>query len=696
MKEFATIESSDTLLLYSKATPRKLLVNGADVPFRIMRQEGNIKLQLSRPRLDPFNSIEIILENSKRVFAYPVGILEEKDFVYHKDLGYKVNESETRFRIWAPGPGEIFVEVFSLDDLEHPLYSLTTFPQPSGLRVASVKENLTGYAYRFRIERYGETLYSADPYAPFTTVNGKYSYIYDLENVKPQGWDKDKGPALRNPVDAILYEVHVKDFSSSWTAGSRFYGKYGAFYEQRYNPPLKIETCLNHLTELGVTHVHLLPVHDFDSIDEEDPTQYNWGYDPSLFFVPEGSYATNPRDPKTRVLEFRKLVQRLHQKKLGVVLDVVFNHTYNSDTPFQKLVPYYYYRLTPSGDFSNGSGCGNELATERPMVRQYVISALKHWIQNYHIDGFRFDLMALLGKETMSFIERELKKLKKDILLYGEPWAASQSTMKDIPFSKGEQKGTNIAVFNDNLRDALKGFTDDESKGFVSGEFSKTQEVMKGIVAEIAYSKSLSGFTSEPFEIVNYVSAHDNLTLIDKIHKCCPEEKFESKVRMAALAISIIFTSQGIPFLHAGSEMLRTKLMEENSYNSGTLINELNYNQKHIYADFYNYIRGLIMLRKTEKLFRLKSSKEIKEKLKFLPIDLPGLIVFMLNDGEKEIFVAHNATKESQKVLFDSRASWKVVAMDCKINLDGITTISRTIPVEPISSTIAVKRTGGK
>ncbi|OAA31375.1 hypothetical protein AT15_07720 [Kosmotoga arenicorallina S304] len=696
MKEFATIESSDTLLLYSKAKPRKLFVNGSEIPFTVKQQEGNLKLTLSKPRLDPFNNVEIVLENSSRVFAYPVGILEDKDFLYQKDLGYKLYESETKFKVWAPGPGEVFVEVFSLDDLANPLFSLTAFPQPNGLRVARISKNLSGYAYRFKIKRYGETLYAADPYAPFATVNGEFSYIYDPEKVKPRGWDEDKGPALNNPVDAILYELHIKDFSNSWTSGSRYPGKYRAFYEKAHDAPLKSGTCLDHITELGVTHVHLLPVHDFDSIDERDPVQYNWGYDPALFFVPEGSYSTNPHDPVIRVLEFRKLVQELHRKKLGVVLDVVFNHTYNTDTPFQKLVPYYYYRLTPDGGFSNGSGCGNELATERQMVRRYIISALKYWVKNYHIDGFRFDLMALLGKETMLSIERELKELRKDILLYGEPWAASHSTMKDKPFIKGEQKGVNIAVFNDELRNAVKGFTDDESKGFVTGSYDKKEEVMKGIIAEIEYSKTLSGFAKEPFEVVNYVSSHDNLTLIDKIHKSCPEEKFENKVRMAALAISIVLTSQGIPFLHAGSEMLRTKLLEENSYNSGTLINELNYNQKYIYADYYNYVRGLIELRKREKLFRLKTSNEIMEKLKFLPIDSPGLIVFTLNDGEKEILVAHNASKENQEVLIDSKEPWKVVVMDCKIDRDGIAEVSSAISVKPISTTIAIKNAGGE
>ncbi|WP_053001165.1 type I pullulanase [Kosmotoga pacifica] len=696
MTGFATVESSDTLILYSNVPPAKLFINGVEAAFTPLFQEVNWKLRLNESKLDPFSNIEIILKNNEKVFAYPVGILEDERYSYSKPLGYKIDENGTHFKLWAPGPGEISIEVFSPNDLKKPVYTLPTFLQPNGLRIAKLEKSLAGYAYRFKIERYGETLYTVDPYAPFSMVNGEYSYIYNLDEATPENWISDKGPVLKDAVDAIVYELHIKDFSSSWTAGSEFPGKYRAFYEESYSPPLNINTCLSHLVELGITHVHLLPVHDFNSVDEEDPYQYNWGYDPALFFVPEGSYATSPCDPVNRVLEFRRLVQKLHQNNLGVVLDVVFNHTYGEDTPFQKLVPYYYYRLTPEGAFSNGSGCGNELATERPMVRHYIINALKHWVENYHVDGFRFDLMALLGKEMMLIIEKELKRIKKDILLYGEPWAAAQTIMRDTPIIKGEQKGTGIAVFNDEIRNALKGYPDDGTRGFVSGEFTKRTEVMKGIVAEIEFSEELSGFASEPSEVVNYVSAHDNLTLIDKFHKSCPDEKFENKAKMAALALAIVLTSQGIPFLHAGSEMLRTKLLEENSYKSGTLINEINYNQKYIYTDFYNYIRGLIELRKKERLFRLKSSEEIRKKLKFLPTRSSAVIAFILHDEEKEIFVAHNASKKPQKVLLDSDASWEILVTDCKINWQGFGKVSRVIPVEAISTTIAIKRAGGK
>jgi pullulanase len=367
---------------------------------------------------------------------------------------------------------------------------------------------------------------------------------------------------------------------------------------------------------------------------------------------------------------------------------VVYNHTYVIDTPFNRLVPYYYYRLKENGEFSNGSGCGNELATERTMVRKFIIDSLKHWVRNYHVDGFRFDLMALLGKSTVLEIERELRQVKEDLLLYGEPWSAASSSIKDVCLTKGEQRNINIAVFNDDLRNALKGYPVDESKGFVSGERGWETGIVIGMLGEIDYSHVFKGFTAHPTETINYASAHDNLTLYDKLIKSVPKISFEERKRMAALALSIILTSQGIAFIHAGSEMLRTKFLEENSYRSGSLINELNYLQKRIYRDFHEYIRGLILLRKNHLLFRLRTADEVRRHVEVLHI-ADGFVSVRLKDDQEEILVAHNARNEA--VSLNISGTWKLLVYDCKIDLDGQRKVLDTIKVERLSTTVAIR-----
>ncbi|MFW6238942.1 MAG: type I pullulanase, partial [Halanaerobiales bacterium] len=397
-------------------------------------------------------------------------------------------------------------------------------------------------------------------------------------------------------------------------------GKYLAFIEKGTVGPGRLATGLDHLSELGVTHVHLLPVYDYISVDDTDPEDYNWGYDPHLYNVPEGSYATDPSD-ESRICELKQLIMALHRRGIGVIMDVVYNHTFHLDTsPFNLTVPDYYHRFDSQACPTNGSGCGNEVATEKPMVRKFIIDSVKYWAEEYHLDCFRFDLMALMDKETMRQIETELEAIDPSILIYGEPWTGGLSALPpEKQMNKGAQQGTSISVFNDNFRNALKGDNDGHVRGYISGEYHREPEVKKGIVGSINYSDDLVSFTRDAGESINYVSAHDNLTLWDKLARSNGDCSEEERIKMDRLAQAIVLTSQGVPFLAGGEEFLRTKFGEHNSYNSGDEVNQLKWERKQEYLNTFMYYRGLIRLRREHPAFRMDTAAIIKENLSFFP-----------------------------------------------------------------------------
>ncbi|MFW6119343.1 MAG: type I pullulanase [Petrotogales bacterium] len=687
MKPYGVIENEKTVTLFSARKPKKVTYNSSEVEFTLKRKcDYSYIIQLKKI-IQPEKEVKIFFSNNDWCYAYPVGILEDK-YSYNGKLGFNVDckSNKTEFKIWAPGPQEIYLELFKSDNLYE---SVTEYPfkREGKIRKVVVEKDLTGYAYRLRIEGYGTRHYSADPYGIAATINGTHSVILDHDKLVPEKWGEDRGPAISDFVDSVIYETHVKDFSTSWTGELEQRGRYLSFTEYSKNR-LGLNTALTHIKNLGITHVHLMPVQDFKSVDEGDRYSYNWGYDPFLYNVPEGSYSEEPENAKKRITELKKLVRSLHDNHIGVVLDVVYNHTYDLDNPFQKLVPFYYYRIAEDGTLSNGSGCGNEIATERDMVRHFIISSLKHWIRDYHIDGFRFDLMALFGVSLMRKISNELRKEKKDLLIYGEPWMASESSMVDEPFLKGAQKGLNVAVFNDEFRDAIKGPLDNEQTGFVSGAYGKELDVCKGIVGGISYSALLKGFASEPGEVINYCSAHDNLTLVDKLIKSSKNVEFSNILRMVGLALCIVLTSQGIPFLHSGSEMCRTKLMDDNSYRSEILVNEINYLSKTHYYMLFDYVKNLIEYRKNEKLLRLKTASEIRSMVKILHA-ANQLIAISIVGEDKEILVVHNASR--YRTTFNHEGRWQLKFYDFKA-VDGNSIIENEVEITPISSTIAIRK----
>lgn len=608
------------------------------------------------------------------------------------DLGCAFNPLYSKFRLWAPTAEKVYLCLFK-DDKKR---EIEMEKSEGGTWFITVNENLKNVLYTYKIFRKGEFVETVDPYAKALTANGTHGVVIDLKDTDPIGWSEDVKPPFDNPVDAIIYELHVRDFSVHRDSGIKNKGKYLAFTEKGTSYK-GVKTGLDHLIELGITHVHLLPIQDFASVDELKEG-YNWGYDPYHYFVPEGSYAVYPNDPISRIKEAKEMILSLHRAGIRVVMDVVYNHTYTVlNSIFDKVEPGYFYRHNPDGSYSNGSGCGNETASEGPMVKKLIIDSLKYWVKEYRVDGFRFDLMGLHDIDTMKEIEKTLHSIDPSLLLYGEPWTAGPSVLPvEKQFLKGAQKGTRIAVFNDNFRNAIKGFPDDESKGFATGKKNVEKDIMKGVVGSIEYSAEIKDFTLNPQETVNYVSCHDNLTLWDKISKSNPEATEEEKILMDKLATMIILTSQGIPFIHAGEEFLRTKKGNNNSFNAGDEINQLEWPRKLIYKEVFEYYQGLIKLRKEHPSFRMRTAEEIKSKLHFIKSP-KNTIAFLISDNAnsdpwKKITVIYNPTKSKVEVKLP-QGNWKVVVDNKKAGIlpieKGDWTLSgNTLTVPPLSGMV--------
>ncbi len=555
-------------------------------------------------------------------------------------LGASYSKQSTCFKVWAPDQKKI--EVLIYEDYNHTRRkSYPMEKRNNGVFVAKIDGDLDGKFYTYLIENKYEV---TDPYSISSSINSEKSAIIDLKSTDPEGFRDYKKP-INKFKEAIIYEVHVKDFTVDISSGVMNRGKFNGFRETGNRNG--ITTGINHLKELGVTHVHLLPVADYITVREEpekffNSDNYNWGYDPELYNVPEGSFATNPYDPKNRIIEFKKLIMDLHKAGISVVLDVVYNHTYRTaDSNFNTLVPYYYYRHF-NGGFSNGSGCGNEIASEKPMMQKFIIESLKYWQSEFRVDGFRFDLMALIDTNTIYKAIDELRSIDSETLIYGEPWTAQSSPLalnKRTGF--GSHRNRNFAIFNPYFRDALKGDGDDLNRGFIQGDTIYKNQIETGIIGSINKDASHSGFCSEPDETINYYNSHDNLILIDKMKIWfgnIPELK-----DMSMLANSIIMTSQGIPFIHAGNEFLRDKKLVRNSYNSDLSINAINWDYKLENIDVFNHTRDIISFRKKYMEFFTLNSENIIKNVNFLK-DLPAHVIgYTIKVKNRILLIIHNA-----------------------------------------------------
>ena len=536
---------------------------------------------------------------------------------------------------------------------------------------ATVKGDLKGKFYTFDIGK-GET---PGVFAKAVGVNGMRGAIVDMAETNPQGWENDQRPVIQSPADHVIYEMHWRDFSIDVSSGLKNKGKFLALTEPK---------ATEHLKSLGVNAVHILPSFDYASVDETklDTPQYNWGYDPKNYNVPEGSYSTDPYNPVTRIKEFKQMVQALHKAGIRVILDVVYNHTFNIDhSNFQLTYPDMYYRKTADGKYSDGSGCGNETASEKPLMREFMLESVKYWIDEYHIDGFRFDLMGVHDIETMQQIRAEVNKIDPSIYIYGEGWSAGSCAypVDKLAMKANAQQLNGIAAFSDDMRDALRGpFSDDHKGALLAGIPGEEESLKFGIVGGIAHPQvdmtkvnyDKKPWTNNPTEQISYVSCHDDMCLVDRLKASIPsltdknipeKERTAELIRIDQLAQTAVFTSQGVPFILSGEEMLRDKKGVHNSYNSPDSINHLDWNNLQRYPQLFTYYKNLIQLRKNHPAFRLATGDKVRQHLEFLPtvnskdVKQDCLVGFLLKDLQgidawKTIVVIYNFNKEAKEM----------------------------------------------
>jgi pullulanase len=628
-------------------------------------------------------------------------IFNQPGFYYDKsDLGFSWTASKTSFKLWSPIADELKVLLYKDSSLIEPYAIHPMKRKESGVWQAEIEGNFEGYYYLYEIKIEDKCYRQIDPYSRALSINSKRSLIFDPAKTYPKGWEKQDTPVLLNPVDAIIYELHVRDFSiaESWQGPEEIRGKYlGLTWSGEFTQSGKtVSIGLDHLKELGINVIQLLPIYDFNTVDEsgsDSEKLRNWGYDPCSYNVPEGSYAVQPNDHH-RLLEFREMIMTLHNNGFKVVMDVVYNHTANVGAPFSvfdTFMPEYFYRMDNAGHYTNGSGCGNEIATEKPMVQKYILDSLCYWLTEYKIDGFRFDLMGLIDFLTMQQVVKELRALKPDVLIYGEPWAGGASPLTN-PTLKGTQKDQGFAVFNDHFRDSLRGDTDGSARGWVMGAAELNNQVITGIMG------SIDDFTASPTETINYVSAHDNYTWYDKIVRTVPEASHVVQIRMARLGLAITLTSQGIPFLHAGCEFLRSKRVpnarEEdirNSYKANDAINQIDWQRKILYYEFFNYLKILISLRKKYPALRLQTALQIKKRLSILKKGIPtNIIAYHINGLNKEtnLVIIHNPTLKPAEIKLPE-GIWRIIFDDqYHTRQSEATHIENLISIPYLSTTI--------
>jgi pullulanase len=605
------------------------------------------------------------------------------------DLGVKYSPLKTVFKVWAPKASEVKLRLYDAGAGGVAINTISMVKSINGTWRTSVTKNIKNKYYTFQVMQDGRWLLECpDIYAKAVGVNGARGMVADMAATNPSGWQSDKKPALKNFTDIILYELHIRDISVDPNSGIKHKGKFLGLTESGTKSPNGEPTGLDHIKQLGVTHVHLLPSFDYNSVDETKPgAKYNWGYDPLNYNVPEGSYSTNPYDGNVRIKEFKQMVQALHKKGLRVILDVVYNHTSDmKNSNFNQFAPGYFYRKNTDGTYANGTSCGNEVASEKAMARKFIIESVVYWAKEYHLDGFRFDLMGVHDIETMNQISAALHKIDPTIFIYGEGWTAGNTPLPegDRAVKKNAAKLNKIAVFSDDIRDGIKGgWSSMKDKGFVSGALDKVESVKSGIVAstpnvQVDYNKvnySKEAWAAQPYQTITYASCHDDNTLFDRLKISNLDASEADLIKMDKLANAIVLTSQGVSFIHSGAEMLRTKQGVANSYNSPDSINQIDWSRKTKYKTVFNYYKGLIALRKAHPAFRMPSTKMIQDNLKFIDTGNAGVIAYQISnnangDKWKNILIVLNGNASAQTIKLPA-GKWKLVADGNGVNDKG-------------------------
>lgn len=642
----------------------------------------------------------------------------ERRYTYQGPLGAIYTKQHTKFVVWAPTASNVQLILYGKNGNvtnESDILKIDMTKSKKGIWQWNQNGDLSHVYYNYLITVDGETHEVVDPYAKAVGVNGKCGMVIDLETTNPEGWEDDKRPQLNAVTDAIIYEMHIRDFTIELDYGNTPYnGKYeGVWREEATLPNSNIKTGMTHLLELGINTIQIMPTFDYDSVDEAklDVPQFNWGYDPQNYNVPEGSYATDPYDGSVRVSQLKKLIYEMHKNGIKVIMDVVYNHTSKvMDSNFNLAVPGYYYRCNVDGTFSNGSGCGNEVASERTMVNKFIVDSVTYWAKEYHIDGFRFDLMGVHDQKTMLAIRDALDKIDPSIIILGEGWTGGpsalskekQSLKKYISKAFGHKQ---IAAFSDDMRDGLRGhvFTSKEA-AFLQGEVGFEETIKFAIVAatenaQIDYSKikgSCKAWAAQPYQTITYASCHDNFTLWDKLKTTRPLASKEELLAINKIAAAVIYTSQGIPFMLSGEEFARTKVNEggtlnENSYNASDEVNAIGWQRKAENMDLYHYYKGLIQLRSNHPAFRLKTTAQIQRCLKFMKVDKANVIAYTLTCDQEieepwqQIVVAFNTNKEAVEVILPHK-NWVIVVNKEKAGINKLGEIKENRLILPAQS----------
>ena len=606
--------------------------------------------------------------------------------------------NKTEFAVWSPDAEAAQLKLYTTAEEATPFKTVDMKLGKDGLWKATVKEDVKGAFYTFQVKKNGQWLEeTAGISAKAVGVNGWRGAVIDWNETNPEGWAEDESPKIA-PSDIIVYEMHHRDFSIHQTSGVTNKGKYLALTEEGTKNPDGLATGIDHLKEIGVTYIQLLPSTDFITVDEAhlENNQYNWGYDPFNYNAVEGSYSTDPYNPVTRIKEFKQMIQALHKAGFRVILDVVYNHTTDaSKTGVERTMPGYFYRMSEYGTFFDGSGCGNETASEQAMFQKYMLESLEWWMKEYHIDGFRFDLMAIHDIETMNLISERLHAIDPDVVIYGEGWAAQAPAYpaEQIALKVNTHMLDKVGAFSDNIRDAVRGPLGCENAGFMDGVAGNKPNVEFGIVGGIEHPQvTVEAWTSNPLQHVSYVSCHDDHCLRDRLEEATKASE-KDRLKMVKLAQTAVYTSQGIPFIFTGEELYRHKQGVKNSYNKPDSINAIDWTYKTQYKDLVDYYAGLAAIRHAHPGFCLGDAALVREKLEFIEVDDPCVVAFRISglegiDSAKSLTVLLNGSKKNVKVNIP-QGNYTVLAKDGKADADGLNAYSgSTISASATSATI--------
>ena len=655
----------------------------------------------------------LVLPSRMEAQVQPLTAQEANYFSYlypGEDLGAVYSPQATTIKLWAPTAKSVEIALFE-DATKRSFSSHAMSRDINGIWSTTLKGDLDGKYYHYVIALSGagaqSTFYHVnDPYARGCSANSGRTLIYDPEKTNPEGWKQDQFVSLKHNADAILYEVHIRDFTISGNSGisSGMKGKYLGMVQEGAKTPEGEKSGLDHLEELGITHVHLLPVADYAGGDEtqraDQYTWYNWGYGPLLYNTPEGSYASDANGT-ARQREFKRMVQAFHKHHIGVVLDVVYNHTASTGSGrfsiFDKIFPRYYYRTDAAGRYANGTQCGNEFASERPMARKFMVDSVKYWMTEYHVDGFRFDLMGIEDRDTMLEVYRAAKKINPSVIIYGEGWDMERLLPPEKMMTQVNVQRTGIAAFNDGIRDNVKGdVSRGAAPGFVQGAgapFGGMERFRLNIKGQSTGRGKKGIDVYSPNESVNYASAHDDLCLWDKLTLSAADVPKNLRINMDKLAMGIVLTAQGIPFLHAGDEFLRSKNLVSNSYNDNDPnVNPINWSLKSRHKDVFEFYRGMISLRKAHPAFRMTEKGAVDRAIDFAANVPKDLVEFVIRDSAngdswRNILVIYNGSSQRREVTV--KGDWIVVVDNERAGTQELESARDKVGVEPYSLVIA-------